>query len=124
IAYHTATSQLPRLHCDLSFFFLLIRRPPRSTLFPYTTLFRSREREGALLSQFLRAASAADFPALLCGSRGGDHCFAVANLDPCVCISASSRRPGMAVALRGECSASGERRVVPGAAQSFLVAGN
>src|SRR6267154_4152699 len=25
------------------FFFLMIRRPPRSTLFPYTTLFRSRE---------------------------------------------------------------------------------
>src|SRR6266404_8952245 len=24
------------------FFFLIIRRPPRSTLFPYTTLFRSR----------------------------------------------------------------------------------
>src|SRR5258705_8117765 len=27
----------------LFFFFLMIRRPPRSTLFPYTTLFRSRE---------------------------------------------------------------------------------
>src|SRR5256885_10982615 len=27
-----------------SFFFLMIRRPPRSTLFPYTTLFRSGER--------------------------------------------------------------------------------
>src|SRR3712207_7637951 len=26
----------------LIFFFLMIRRPPRSTLFPYTTLFRSR----------------------------------------------------------------------------------
>src|SRR3712207_8502228 len=25
-------------------FFLMIRRPPRSTLFPYTTLFRSRNR--------------------------------------------------------------------------------
>src|SRR3712207_9514427 len=28
--------------CTLLFFFLMIRRPPRSTLFPYTTLFRSR----------------------------------------------------------------------------------
>src|SRR5437016_14623453 len=28
----------------LLFFFLMIRRPPRSTLFPYTTLFRSAER--------------------------------------------------------------------------------
>src|SRR5215813_14776130 len=27
------------------FFFLMIRRPPRSTLFPYTTLFRSRHDE-------------------------------------------------------------------------------
>src|SRR5260370_872134 len=26
------------------FFFLMIRRPPRSTLFPYTTLFRSRQQ--------------------------------------------------------------------------------
>src|SRR2546430_4455906 len=29
------------------FFFLMIRRPPRSTLFPYTTLFRSKVREAA-----------------------------------------------------------------------------
>src|SRR3712207_8658025 len=29
------------------FFFLMIRRPPRSTLFPYTTLFRSRVSEPA-----------------------------------------------------------------------------
>src|ERR1017187_10992629 len=28
--------------CSHFFFFLMIRRPPRSTLFPYTTLFRSR----------------------------------------------------------------------------------
>src|SRR2546430_9186524 len=27
---------------SMTFFFLMIRRPPRSTLFPYTTLFRSR----------------------------------------------------------------------------------
>src|SRR5260370_11298288 len=34
------------MHFDafISFFFLMIRRPPRSTLFPYTTLFRSREQ--------------------------------------------------------------------------------
>src|SRR5947209_16922168 len=30
-----------RLYIFLSSFFLMIRRPPRSTLFPYTTLFRS-----------------------------------------------------------------------------------
>src|SRR5256885_8487130 len=32
----------------LLFFFLMIRRPPRSTLFPYTTLFRSLGRSLAL----------------------------------------------------------------------------
>src|SRR5690348_18508439 len=37
IFFHFFTS----LHFFL-FFFLMIRRPPRSTLFPYTTLFRSR----------------------------------------------------------------------------------
>src|SRR5687768_18361934 len=31
------------MHLALYFFFLMIRRPPRSTLFPYTTLFRSQE---------------------------------------------------------------------------------
>src|SRR5437764_12950867 len=32
-------------HFHPSFFFLMIRPPPRSTLFPYTTLFRSRSRD-------------------------------------------------------------------------------
>src|SRR2546430_13517538 len=31
----------PARACRPNFFFLMIRRPPRSTLFPYTTLFRS-----------------------------------------------------------------------------------
>src|SRR6201993_5415441 len=35
------SSPAPLTVC-LCFFFLMIRRPPRSTLFPYTTLFRSR----------------------------------------------------------------------------------
>src|SRR5438045_6604452 len=34
-----------------SFFFLMIRRPPRSTLFPYTTLFRSvRQRPTSVIA--------------------------------------------------------------------------
>src|SRR2546430_4407071 len=32
---------LVRVYSKFFFFFLMIRRPPRSTLFPYTTLFRS-----------------------------------------------------------------------------------
>src|SRR5437899_8460176 len=39
-----------------SFFFLMMPRPPRSTLFPYTTLFRSRASgAGARLSGFMTA---------------------------------------------------------------------
>src|SRR5467141_5207969 len=42
------------------FFFLMIRRPPRSTLFPYTTLFRSHRRGGPLRAlDGLRKGSAA-----------------------------------------------------------------
>src|SRR6266571_8174128 len=37
------------------FFFLMIRRPPRSTLFPYTTLFRSRPGARPHPSGFRRA---------------------------------------------------------------------
>src|SRR3712207_8866159 len=36
-------------HAMNLFFFLMIRRPPRSTLFPYTTLFRSRNGERDLI---------------------------------------------------------------------------
>src|SRR5438034_10378486 len=44
------------------FFFLMIRRPPRSTLFPYTTLFRSCPVGGRLVRVFFSAA---------CGQRRG-----------------------------------------------------
>src|SRR2546430_11362429 len=42
------------LGCRVYFFFLMIRRPPRSTLFPYTTLFRS----GRLVARAQRHAGA------------------------------------------------------------------
>src|SRR5574340_1587409 len=42
------------------FFFLMIRRPPRSTLFPYTTLFRSADSIGS------------DCACVRGGGRGGD----------------------------------------------------
>src|SRR5262249_11757081 len=54
---------LPPSPCpSLSFFFLMIRPPPRSTLFPYTTLFRSTPRCTARRCSLLpgrRAASLA-----------------------------------------------------------------
>src|SRR3712207_9256546 len=40
------------------FFFLMIRRPPRSTLFPYTTLFRSVPRDRVLERDLDRARRA------------------------------------------------------------------
>src|SRR6266516_6756165 len=42
------------LPCLLLFFFLMIRRPPRSTLFPYTTLFRSSHPRSAARSRRTR----------------------------------------------------------------------
>src|SRR3712207_8972426 len=44
-------------------FFLMIRRPPRSTLFPYTTLFRSRRRgrPGGAGSRRTRRSTSAAF---------------------------------------------------------------
>src|SRR5260370_4745425 len=44
---------------SLSFFFLMIRRPPRSTLFPYTTLFRTQNRSRAVLSPLFAEVTAA-----------------------------------------------------------------
>src|SRR5260221_13849720 len=40
--YTTFLDSLSRYFVHSHFFFLMIRRPPRSTLFPYTTLFRSQ----------------------------------------------------------------------------------
>src|SRR3712207_9529633 len=40
LVYVYVDSHIQSIHV---FFFLMIRRPPRSTLFPYTTLFRSME---------------------------------------------------------------------------------
>src|SRR5689334_25438993 len=49
LSAHTSTSSpifsLRIYFLFSSFFFLMIRRPPRSTLFPYTTLFRSRGQD-------------------------------------------------------------------------------
>src|SRR5438093_8851071 len=49
------------IHLLSSFFFLMIRRPPRSTLFPYTTLFRS-------LVAAMSSAAVADVTGVLAAS--------------------------------------------------------
>src|SRR2546421_5963854 len=65
--------------CFTFFFFLMIRRPPRSTLFPYTTLFRSALRRGlhhgTVRRAHARARRPVPAPADLragVGSGGGD----------------------------------------------------
>src|SRR3712207_7895539 len=54
------------------FFFLMIRRPPRSTLFPYTTLFRSfrERRRSARRVEDLRAARLAPAAPAVPSPRG------------------------------------------------------
>ena len=49
----------------------MIRRPPRSTLFPYTTLFRSRLNEmGELIAMFLTGGGSTAMGAILKGVFG------------------------------------------------------
>src|SRR6266498_5399288 len=61
--------------CFIFFFFLMIRRPPRSTLFPYTTLFRSlpalfRRWRWRMPAAFLGACMLAYLPYLSVGAQG------------------------------------------------------
>src|SRR2546422_10230139 len=48
---------------DFLFFFLMIRRPPRSTLFPYTTLFRSLLSDTGTLTNDQELERPTPFPA-------------------------------------------------------------
>src|SRR5690349_24919797 len=61
-------------HDRLFFFFLMIRRPPRSTLFPYTTLFRSSASVplGSALSRRVSSSGSIGF-GRRCSSFGTDR---------------------------------------------------
>src|SRR3989339_60739 len=62
------------------FFFLMIRRPPRSTLFPYTTLFRSEEpMQNHIASSSTRASL------LNLTSRSEEHTSELQSLTNLVC---------------------------------------
>src|SRR2546427_8074442 len=60
-----------------SFFFLMIRRPPRSTLFPYTTLFRSRLREICTQNNILLIFDEVITGFGRCGAMTGAEAFGV-----------------------------------------------
>src|SRR5262247_2526557 len=47
--------------CAECVFFLKIRRPPRSTLFPYTTLFRSKDTRDYLAAPLFRSKDTRDY---------------------------------------------------------------
>src|SRR5258708_10448193 len=82
--------QLPHpLLC--SFFFLMIRRPPRSTLFPYTTLFRSHGRTRCRPASATAAGSrdggsiAASQPRPVPAFRSEEHTSELQSPDHLVC---------------------------------------
>src|SRR3989441_9802567 len=62
------------------FFFLMIRRPPRSTLFPYTTLFRSLVMVGGERAVFERARPVLDAVAKRVLYTGGIGSGSIAKL--------------------------------------------
>src|SRR5690348_18119407 len=59
----------------LLFFFLIIRRPPRSTLFPYTTLFRSISRRGLFAATAVAMTGLTLFSSAALASRGWPERF-------------------------------------------------
>src|SRR5258708_26350579 len=68
----------------LFFFFLMIRRPPRSTLFPYTTLFRSVS--GTIPASSTRSPGSSSFPSSSpAASRSEEHTSELQSPDHLVC---------------------------------------
>src|SRR2546427_1299263 len=67
----------------------MIRRPPRSTLFPYTTLFRSGTCGRARERVALATASGVSLPALICsttlGTRSEEHTSELQSQSNLVC---------------------------------------
>src|SRR6266487_5061970 len=67
------------------FFFLIIPRPPRSTLFPYTTLFRSSRRRGGCGRAGPRRRPARTQPLVVPLPRSEEHTSELQSLVHLVC---------------------------------------
>src|SRR5258706_1582482 len=96
----------------------MIRRPPRSTLFPYTTLFRSPAQDNTLLFCVLECSVALCFIFVPCSDetrgrkkarRSEEHTSELQSLTNLVCrlLLEKKKRPGCAVShcytRRNEC---------------------
>src|SRR2546425_4000047 len=84
----------------VSFFFLMIRRPPRSTLFPYTTLFRScddaRATRAALDGGRFRIDGSTDDRRRASGLRSEEHTSELQSLAYLVCRLLLEKKKEMA----------------------------
>src|SRR2546427_4416897 len=111
----------------LFFFFLMIRRPPRSTLFPYTTLFRSLPvvfTPAGLAALLLPVTQALSGKAVLQGisplagkvGHSGVFDAAFSLSDDATCVGRPASRP-----IDDECVPSGVTRLVErGVVQRFI----
>src|SRR5258708_28028781 len=67
----------------------MIRRPPRSTLFPYTTLFRSegvrQQNRGTIVLSLVRAARLRRQPKIPAAARSEEHTSELQSPDHLVC---------------------------------------
>src|SRR5260221_7859470 len=101
------------------FFFLMIRRPPRSTLFPYTTLFRSASRFANRRCQFLdaRPLAVADVENTHPGRRSEEHTSELQSHSDLVCrllLEKKQASPMTSVSRREAHPAAGsERQIAP-----------
>src|ERR1035437_5619734 len=89
-------------------FFLMIRRPPRSTLFPYTTLFRSTDIQPGFGDD--ARSERGECSRRGCAGRVGEHAWTV---EPCVSHYAVERPAAFFSADRGVESGDRERQVGP-----------
>src|SRR6266480_7237564 len=82
------------------FFFLMIRRPPRSTLFPYTTLFRSPEAAARWVHDRAAPLHPPDLRTLtILDPAAGSGAFLLGALDELVALRAAAGEP-VTAALR------------------------
>src|SRR6202030_4783081 len=92
--------------CAVSLFFLMIRRPPRSTLFPYTTLFRSPH---TMFSSAI-AVPHTMFSESLAPQRSEEHTSELQSPCNLVCrLLLEKKRPTQDAATRAPAVASTER---------------